>query len=742
MLIVNVLRSLPIIAALGLCACESSSSSLNDTLLVSTPSPEATNIRSDKGRALSQGSLLADSSASELSRFKGAEVKGTGEFISPHVNFEPAKTATGQDGVTLNLVNVPIATAAKTILGDILKLNYAVSDKVAGNITIQTTTAVPRDVLVSAFEDSLKANGASLVENDGFYKITPGAVGVVRTMRAKGDGRGVVGSQLLLVPVRQISAAEMKRLMDPVLPNGTVVRADTGRNLLILSGTSSELSDATALVELFDVDWMRGMSFALVPVKVSDPEAIVTELETIFGVNAEGPLKGVVRFIANRRLGSVLVISSKPAHIETAREWIEKLDKAAQSTEKKLFVYKIQNRSAVELADLLQKVLSEPGQADEASTGRGEIAPRYEREAVVDAGRQTSLLDNAGSSSSLPRERTQSGDDFSAANGARTSSSGRDGRRSASFQAGGTKVVADEVNNALVVQAVPNEYDRILKILERLDVLPTQVLLEAVIAEVTLNDELRFGVKWHFEKGPSEFTLTNAISGAVASAFPGFSYFFQTKNVSVALDALSSITKVNVVSAPSLMVMDNRKAMLQVGDQVPIITQTAQSVTNPDSPVVNAVTLKDTGVILAVTPHVNESGRIVLDIEQEVSNVAVTTSSGIDSPTIQQRRVKTTVVVADNEIIALGGLIQQRDNMSKGQVPILGNLPVVGSAFRTKTDKIDRTELIIFMRPQVVRDIPEARLVTDEFRKRINLQKLQTTRGGLHIERDLGRAFR
>lgn len=743
-----VLRKLPVLLAMCLLSACESTSSLNDSLLASkqTNQNDPRIAPSDKGRAFTREGALINSTAADVSRFKGAESRGSGEFVAPRADYAPAKTYSGQDGLTLNLVNVPIATAAKTILGDILKLNYSVSDKVAGNITIQTTTPVPQEALVSAFEAALKANGANLVESDGFYKITPSGVGVVRNVRLNGERASDIGSQIQLVTVRHIAAAEMKRLMEPVLPAGTVVRADTTRNFLILSGTSRELADAAAMVELFDADWMRGMSFALIPVKASDPEAIVTELDTIFGVDAEGPLKGVVRFVPNRRLGSVLVISSKPAHVDTARSWIEKLDKAAQSAEQQLFVYKIQNRSAVELADLLQRVLSEPGRSADGGAARGDVAPRYEQAIQEDGQRQMSMLNGEPAGTGLGREKTlRNGDSASSGSSSRPSMStspGPPSHRSASFQAGGTKVVADESNNALLVQAVPKEYERILKILERLDVLPTQVLLEAVIAEVTLNDELRFGLKWYFEKGPSSFTLSNALSGAVASTFPGFSYFFQAKNVQVALDALSSVTNVNVVSAPSLMVMDNRKATLQVGDQVPIITQTAQSVSNPDAPVVNAVTMKDTGVILAVTPHVNDSGRIVLDIEQEVSNVARTTSSGIDSPTIQQRRVKTTVAVTDNEVIALGGLIQQRDNASKSQVPILGNLPVVGSAFRTKTDRIDRTELIIFMRPQVVRDVQEARLVTEEFRNRINLQKLQTTRGRLHIERDLGRAFR
>ncbi len=673
--------------------------------------------------------------------------RGTGRFISSQASYDEADTFSGEDGVTLNLVDVPIATAAKTILGDILKLNFTVSDKVGGKVTIQTTTPIARSVLTDAFEAVLRANDAMLVESNGFYKVLPAAGNPGSLRRGRASASGSPGTYVQFVTLRHVAASEMKRLIEPVIRQGSILRADTARNLLVLSGTNRELQDAQAMIDLFDVDWLRGMSFALYPVKASDPEAIAKELDTIFGLDADGPLKGVVRFVPNRRLGSILVMSSQPDQLDKARVWVEKLDRAAQNTEQQLFVYKIQNRSASELAELLQRVLSEDGEADTSrrSSASGDVAPRYER-VSQGAGLQSQQSSDAALNgvTSSGASDNPSGQDQSAAFSDTASPSASQAAQGASYRAGGVKVVADEANNSLLIQAVPKKYERILRILERLDVMPTQVLLEAVIAEVTLNDELRFGLKWYFEKGANRFTLTNALSGAVASSFPGFSYFFSTSNIQVALDALSSVTNVNVVSAPSLMVMDNRKATLQVGDQVPIITQTAQSVTNPDAPVVNAVTLKDTGVILAVTPHVNDSGRVVLDIEQEVSNVSRTTTSGIDSPTIQQRRVKTTVAVRDNEVIALGGLIQQRDNVTKSQVPLLGNLPVVGSAFRTKSDRIDRTELIIFMRPKVVRDVHEARQVTEEFRQRINLKRPASTRddGRYHIERDLGRVFR
>jgi general secretion pathway protein D len=183
------------------------------------------------------------------------------------------------------------------------------------------------------------------------------------------------------------------------------------------------------------------------------------------------------------------------------------------------------------------------------------------------------------------------------------------------------------------------------------------------------------------------------------------------------------------LSSPSLVVVDNKKATLQVGDQVPIVTQQARGVDAAGAPIVNAVELKDTGVILNVTPRVNDSGRVILDVEQEVSSVVRTTTSGIDSPTIRQRKIKTSVVINDGEALALGGLIQERETNGKTKVPVLGDVPLLGNAFRQKTNAIARTELIIFIRPRVIRDMDEAKRITREFRHELGVQAPRVRRG-------------
>jgi general secretion pathway protein D len=281
-------------------------------------------------------------------------------------------------------------------------------------------------------------------------------------------------------------------------------------------------------------------------------------------------------------------------------------------------------------------------------------------------------------------------------------------------------IVADDTNNALVITATPGEIKRIKRVLAEIDLMPAQVLLEATIAEVSLNDNMKFGLRWFLEKGGNEFRLTDSAIGTVAPVFPGFSYFLNLPDAKVVLNALADITNVDIVSSPSLMVLNNKKAVLQIGDEVPIATQSAVSVLTPDAPIVNAISFRNTGILLTIIPRVSEDGRILLDIEQEVSDVKATTTSSIDSPTISQRRIKTTVVVNNGGSVVLAGLMQDRATRGRQQVPLAGDIPFLGNLFKNKDDKIARTELMIAITPHVVTDNAQIGAIAAEYRDRLN----------------------
>ncbi len=631
------------------------------------------------------GNLGSIGTSGGSTAFTGTVQQGTGTFVSSRAPaIAPGQTRSGEDGYTLNLVDVPVRDAAKTVLGDTLSVNYVIDPQINGTMTVQTSAPVSRDALIDIFETALAVNGIALVRKANTYEILrhADALGATPAVSVASVSPRGPGMKVQVIELQYIAADEMNNILQPISREGSILRVDEKRNLMILAGTTSDLQALREAISVFDVDWMRGMSVALHPLQTSQPVAIAEELDQIFGNTGEG--SKVVRFVPNERLNAILVITSKPRYLTRAANWIDKLDRQARSNEEQLFVYQIQNRPAQELAEILRSVLAQ--QNATIAPSEGDVAPQLTQVEVSDDGM--------------------------------ASQSGIEG---AGTPVHASSVVADVENNALLISTSAREYERIERILKQLDILPTQVLLEAVIAEVTLNDELKLGMRWFIESGKMDFGFTDVASAFFGAAFPGFSWSYATNNVQVTLNALASITDVNIISTPTLMARNNQKAVLQVGDEVPIVTQQAVDIANTGT-VINSVEMRDTGIILTVIPRVNRSGRVMLDIEQEVSSVVRTTSSGIDSPTIRQRKITTQVTVHDGEALALGGLIQEENSLTRSQVPLLGNIPLLGNAFKNKNDKIIRTELIIFIRPRVVRSIQEARSVTAEFRNQLNLE--------------------
>ncbi len=655
----------------------------------------------------------------------GVTIEGSGNFVSragPSVSTAPMRN--GEQGYSLNLVNASIAAAAKSVLGDIMGASYVVDPRVTGTVTLQTDAPVSKDALADLLESALSVNGAVIVKRSNDYRIVPSSEAFSSVPSVSGSGAVLKGPgvKVQVIGLKFVAADEMKSILEPISQQGSVLRTDPARNLIVLAGNGSDLAAMREAISVFDVDWMQGMSVALTPLKASKPAAVAKELDTIFATDTSLG-KGVIRFIPNDRLNSVLVITSRPAYIARARAWIAKLDRLASSTEQQLFVYQIQNRPAKELANVLQSVLKAQDSGSSKGSDTASLAPDLQPATASSSDGQTAQTSAAANA-------TPSMADAVNYDPAAASATGRVK----------TSVVADTENNALLISTTEREYERVQLILRQLDVQPTQVMLEAVIAEVTLNDQLKFGLRWFLENSKFGVGFSDLSNGGTGASFPGFAWSYSANDISVTLNALSSITKVNVVSAPTLMALNNQKATLQVGDQVPIVTQQAASV-NGNSPVINSIELKDTGVILAVIPHVNSSGRVMLEIDQEVSDVVKTTSSGIDSPTIRRRKISTRVLVNDNETVTLGGLIQQKNSTTRNQTPVLGNIPILGNAFRQKDDLIGKTELVIFIRPRIVRDATDARDVTEEFRRQLDFGSATKQRAGgkNDLQRDLKR---
>ena len=265
----------------------------------------------------------------------------------------------------------------------------------------------------------------------------------------------------------------------------------------------------------------------------------------------------------------------------------------------------------------------------------------------------------------------------------------------------------------------------VMAAIKKLDIVPLQVLIEATIAEVKLTDNLRFGLQWYFKSGDVEGVLSNTATKLIAPTLPGFSLIAAGTDAKVILDALEKETTINIVSSPHLMVLDNQTASLQVGDEVPVITRQQQSSISADSNLVNTVEYRNTGVIMNVTPRVNSSGSIIMDVEQEVSNV-VPSSEETLTPTISQRKFKSSLVVQSGDTVVLGGLIFDFTTKQRQGLPLLSSLPIIGPLFGTTDNEEQRTELVMLITPRLVQNRYEAKQVTDEVRRRLRaLQELQ-----------------
>ena len=669
--------------------------------------------------------------------------EGTG--LPPAMPQQNPVIVSGNGEVTLNFVNADIREVIDTVLGNTLKVGFVIDPRVQGVVTLRTTQPVPNDRVIGVLEDVLAMNGAALVQANGIYKILP-VEAAVQMPAILSQGSEPVrlerGFGLHIIPLKYTSAAALKDVLEPFIPPGRVLRVDAQRNLIVYVGTGPEAKDVEDLVATFDVDWMANMSFGLFPVRFADPETMVGELQKVFA--QESGTASVVQFVPVKRLNGILVISPQAAYLEKARSWIARLDRGQEGDKRTLYVYYVQNGRAGELADVLGQAFGVSA-TTAAQPEAPQLAPGL---SPTEIGGGSSFGSSSGGYSPTLGGASSTGSMSSSGLGGGPSSFGGGSgfgaqtRRTptAAYGQGGTlggglggagpsptgtnnglRIVADARNNALVVYATANEYEAIEAALQKLDIVPLQVMIEATIAEVTLNDTLKYGVEWFFNSGNNSISFSSLATGAVASAFPGFSYLFASNDVRVVLNALAQVTNVKIISSPQLMVLDNESARLQVGDQVPIITRTAVSVDNPDAPIANEVEYRDTGVILDIIPHVNASGLVVLDIVQEVSDVAPQApDSTAISPTIQQRRIASTVAVNGGETIALGGLIRDSTNNGTTGLPVLSEIPVLGNLFKTTSDIVTRTELLVLLTPHVIRDRQDARTVTDELRQRMH----------------------
>lgn len=674
--------------------------------------------------------------------FQQKTYSGTGNFIKKPRPGGEEKTPAAEQEVTLNFENTDIREVARVILGDLLGVSYILDPKVNGAVTLYTGRPLPQNALLSTLETLLRMNGAAVVRVDGVYQVVPLAnavKGLVTPQLGEYSNALPQGYSVQIVPLRYISANEMNTILTPLAPEGSVIRIDTVRNLLILAATRPELSKLLDTIQMFDVDWMRGISVGFFPLKYANVEDVMRGYETIFG-EAEGSFSGMFKVIPIPSANSLLVVTQRPEYLDKAREWITQVDQlgAAGGALPRLFVYKVRNVDAVALSEVIGSLFEGKGGGSgtkQATVAPGETSAQLKSTTDTGKGSRTSSLSKSSSLSSSSSSSSSKTSSSTSKVGGAVAGKGRSGGTHAFGQGAevfeaGLRVVADATNNSLLILATPRDYAIILEALEKLDVVPMQVVIEATIVEVSLTGKFKFGLQWFFESShggdrTSLFTLTGDKSiingdGALSTGFQ-WTLLNSADKVRAVLNALADNSMVNVLSSPSVMVLDNQSARIQVGDEVPIVTQQQQSTitSGTNNSILNSIQYRDTGVVLQVTPRVNPGGLVIMDVDQEVSNISTQKVEGIDSPIIRTRNIKSSVAVQAGQVVVLGGLIRDEKANTKSGLPWLSNIPVMGWAFGQTGEDTTRNELVVVLRPRVIAHADDARDVLQEFRNRL-----------------------
>jgi general secretion pathway protein D len=722
-------------------------------------------------------------SSSQLSQpllFPGSAIEPAPPSPAPSdsrvASADPAAFIRG-GGIELNFDGADIQSVAKSVLGDTLGVNFVVDPRVQGNVTLASTGPISRNDVLPVFESALRMSNVAVVREGNLLKVVP--IAEATGTGAVNVGAGQPGFGVSVVPLHYTSATTIAKMAENFLSRPGAIKVDQARNLVLIQGTTAERQATLDVVAAFDVEWMRNQSVGVYPLKSTSPETMIRELERVFESSEGGQGQGMVRFQPVQRMNAVLMVTKNPKYLERATQWVQRLDRSDTSGTT-VRVYRLKYGSAPQVAKILNQIFVVQGSgSNTGDTPASQIAPG------MSAAR--SRLDSLGSANNGSASASSTGTTTAQNGAAPGAAPGRAGPIAAAFENFDNKdretetgtatspfatstdsaargvfqnvrITPDTADNAIVVYSNQEDYRVIERALREIDRPRLQVAIDATVAEVTLTDALQFGVQYFFSNNSNGNAVglstapaaglattsaaglattsaapvtgidaTAAVQAAVApflqQALPGANLLLGPQaQPRVILSALSTLTDVKVLSAPSVVVMDNQPALLEVGDQIPISTGTATVLSNANTPVVSTIEMRNTGIILKVLPHVYANGTIQMEVEQEISNV-VNSSQPTLTPTISQRRVHSTIAVNSGQTVLLGGLISDQNQKTKSGIPVLNDIPVIGDLFGTKSGQKQRTEIIMFIKPRLIRNSVDARSVAEEFRSGLELMR-------------------
>jgi general secretion pathway protein D len=703
---------------------------------------------------------------------------GNGQLINQAAARAPLrKVEVGEGQITFSFENTPIQAVVQNVLGSLLQENYTISPNVTGNVTFSTAKPISAAQALPILEMLLGWTNNTLVRKDGRYEVVPIKDAIPGNLTPRiAPPNMAQGYEVRVYPLRYISATEMQKLLKPYAKAEAIVSADNQRAMIVMAGTAAELENYARTIDVFDVDWLKGMSVGVYPLRNMDVTKVMPELDKIFGTTGESPLAGMFRFVPMETTNSVIVITSQRDYLATAEQWLYRLDMGVGENGTQLYVYDVKNAKAIELSDHLNAIFTGRSGGGGGGSSSGNVSPGLRPVTIgalggsggaggVNGTMSAQRFNPTNPSSNYQGQTRTSTTTATGPGGANVSTTG------AGAGAGGAagnketdiRITPIEENNQLLVMATPGEWDSILAAIRRLDIPQLQVQLEVKILEITLTGNLQFGLQWYLAgligtgdgsaqaNGNYNYTYPpgsnnipdftgnshdrhRASLGATGNSGPtsngGFFYSFLNKNFEVAINALQQDGQARTLSAPSLVVMNNQEAQINVGTQIPVVQtyynglSTNTTVTGANGAVgssayggtTGSVQYLNTGVVLDVRPRVNPGGLVYLEVQQEVSNPEAAPAG--TNPPIDQRQLSTQVAVQSGRTVLLGGLIRDISTVSNTGLPWISNIPILGRLFGNTSQGTNRTELIVLITPQVINNADDADRVTAEYQSR------------------------
>jgi general secretion pathway protein D len=644
--------------------------------------------------------------------------RGNGATINQSVASAPPPSLVSSGQASFNFEGESLHAVVKAILGDMLGQSYSIAPGVQGTVTVATQRPVGAAGALSLLENVLAQNNARMVYSDGRYNIVTAdqalTSGVVPRTGSASLARGF---ESRVVSLRFVSATEMEKILKPYARPNAIVSVDGARNMLTIAGTRAELENYLRTIQVFDVDWMASMSVGVYPLQSGRASDVVQDLERVFGEEGKSPTAGMFRFMPLDSSNAVMVITSQVKYLEDIQQWIDRIE--GGSGDGRLFSYELKYIKARDLADRLAEVFG--GGNGNSGSESPSMMPGVGTTEISDGG----LDDKSGTSSAAVNTGLGDGGNLPA---------NRSGNGKVTLKVEGAEVgvSAVEDTNSLLVRASPSQWKSIREVIERIDVMPMQVHIEAQVISVALKGALQYGVSWFFDNAvgeagfpyPTGRNSFGSYSGGISQPnVPNggsignlLSWTFLGNNAAAIVSALDNVTDVRTLSAPSVFTQNNREASLNVGQRIPI-SSVSLNPGNGNDNTYSSVQYLDTGIILKVRPRVTRDGLVFLDIVQEVSKP---TGEADDNGNVRidTSKVTTSALAPSGETIVLAGLISDGTSRNATGVPGLSRIPILGGLFGQQGQTKTRDELVILITPTVVRNPMEARNLTDEYGRR------------------------